>query len=160
DHVLCNLPFEETWYRKRGLDAHYIGHPYFDELNVQKLDAPFVAEQQSRPGTIVGLLPGSRDQEVEKNLSMLLGAAGRIHAARPATRFLAACLRPEQRDYVEARLRDSNVPIEAHAGRTAEIIHLSHSCIAVSGSVGLELLHRGKPAVVIYGVSHVEMLLS
>jgi lipid-A-disaccharide synthase len=160
DHVLCNLPFEEAWYRKRGVDAHYIGHPYFDELAAQKLDASFVAGQQARPGTIIGLLPGSRDQEVEKNLAMLVGAARRIHAARPETRFLVACLRPEQRDYVESRLRGTTVPIETHVGRTAEIIHLAHSCIAVSGSVGLELLHREKPAVVIYGVNQVEMLLS
>jgi lipid-A-disaccharide synthase len=160
DHVLCNLPFEEAWYRKRGVDAHYVGHPYFDELAAQKLDAGFVAGQQARPGTIIGLLPGSRNQEVEKNLAMLLGSARRIHAARPETRFLVACLHPKQRDYVEAKLRDSGVPIEAHAGCTAEIIHLAHSCVAVSGSVGLELLQQDKPAVVIYGVNHVEMLLS
>ena len=159
DHVLCSLPFEETWYRKRGVDAHYIGHPYFDELAAQQLDASFVAGQQARPGTVIGLLPGSRNQEVEKNLDMLVGAARRIHAARPETRFLAACLRPEQRDYVLSRLPGTSLPIEAHAGRTAEIIHLAHSCIAVSGSVGLELLHHGKPSVVIYGVNHAEMLL-
>ena len=33
DHVLCTLPFEEEWYRQRGVESHYIGHPYFDELH-------------------------------------------------------------------------------------------------------------------------------
>ena len=32
DHVLCRLPFEEAWYRERGCQATYVGHPYFDEL--------------------------------------------------------------------------------------------------------------------------------
>src|SRR5205085_7590304 len=60
DHVLCSLPFEEPWYRARGVEARYLGHPYFDELSRQQLNAAFVEEQSERPGTVVGLLPGSR----------------------------------------------------------------------------------------------------
>src|SRR5262249_42661697 len=55
-----------------------------------------------------------------------------------------------QRDRVAQRLAGLALPIEVHAGRTPEIIHLSHCCLAVSGSVGLELLYRRKPSVVIY----------
>src|SRR5260370_27898214 len=57
DHVLCSLPFEESWYRERGIDAQFIGHPYFDELPRQCLDVDFVASQEAKPGTIIGLLP-------------------------------------------------------------------------------------------------------
>jgi lipid-A-disaccharide synthase len=153
DHVLCNLPFEEEWYRQRGVAAHYVGHPYFDDLVAQQLDLAFVAQQQARPGPIIGLLPGSRTQEVERNLHMLAGAARRIHAARPDTRFLVACLKETHRDYVTEQLGGSGLPVEVCAGRTPEIIHLAHSCVAVSGSVGLELLYRGKPSVVIYNVN-------
>src|SRR5262249_7138344 len=32
DHVLCTLPFERQWYHERGVQAHYVGPPYFDEL--------------------------------------------------------------------------------------------------------------------------------
>jgi lipid-A-disaccharide synthase len=152
DYVCCNLPFEQRWYKERGVEAHYIGHPYFDELAMQQLEVAFLADQQARPGTIIGLLPGSRAQEVERNLAMLAGAARRIHAERPETRFLVACLRESHRDYLQARIGESGLPVEVCAGRTPEIIHLAHSCIAVSGSVGLELLHRAKPAVVIYSV--------
>jgi len=150
DHVLCTLPFEAPWYRERGVEAQYIGHPYFDELADQQLNAAFVEEQQDRPGVIIGLLPGSRDQEVTGNLEAQLNAAAYIHKARPDTRFLVACLHPAQRDHVIEKLRHSTLPIEVHAGRTPEIIHLAHSCISVSGSVGLELLYRGKPSVVVY----------
>jgi lipid-A-disaccharide synthase len=150
DQVLCTLPFEESWYHDRGVPAKYIGHPYFDELAEQQLNAAFVEEQQDRPGAIIGLLPGSRDQEITGNLGVLLDAAAYIHRARPDTRFLVACLHSAHRDRVKEKLRDSALPIEVHAGRTPEIIHLSHSCISVSGSVGLELLYRHKPAVVVY----------
>lgn len=152
DHVLCNLPFEQEWYEKRGVAAHYIGHPYFDELAAQQLDAAFLAEQHAQPGPIIGLLPGSRNHEVNDNLDMLLGAARRLHSARPDVRFLVACLHEAHREKVEARLAGQGLPIEVCARRTPEIIQLAHACIAKSGSVGLELLHRGKPAVIIYRV--------
>ena len=53
------------------------------------------------------------------------------------------------RSTIAEYLRKYNLPIELHVGRTPEIIHLAHSCVAVSGSVGLELLYRDKPTVVL-----------
>jgi len=153
DEVLCCLPFEETWLRARKINARYIGHPYFDELRQQRLDGAFLAEQRGRPGTVIALLPGSRTQELQYNTGPLLRAAALVHARRPDVRFLTACLKPHQRDLFADQARRTGLPIEIHAGRTAEIIQLAHSCMAVSGSVGLELLYRGRPSVVIYHYS-------
>jgi lipid-A-disaccharide synthase len=49
--------------------------------------------------------------------------------------------------------------IESHVGRTPEIIQLAHSSIAVSGSVGLELLYHGKPSVVVYRVGRFDLFM-
>ena len=151
--VLCTLPFEKKWYDQRHVAVEYVGHPYWDELYAQKLDPLFMAEQRSRPGEIVALLPGSRRQEIEQNVPVLLRAAERVHARRPDVRFLAACLRPEQARRVREQARAVHLPLEIHDGRTPEIIELAHSCIAVSGSVSLELLFRAKPTVVLYRVN-------
>jgi lipid-A-disaccharide synthase len=150
DRVLCTLPFEEEWYRRHNVSAHYIGHPYFDELRSQHLDSSFLGEQQSRPGTIVAILPGSRSQELQFNLSSQLRAAGLIHARRPDVRFLVACLHSRHARQVAKEAARLSLPIEVHAGRTPEILQLAHSCLAVSGSISLEMLYRTKPAVVIY----------
>jgi lipid-A-disaccharide synthase len=160
DHALCALPFETTWYQERGVRAHYVGHPYFDELPDQRLDAEFLAQEQKAGGTVIGLLPGSRTQEVEKNVSTLLRTAARVHEARPDTRFLVACFKPAHREYVQARLRRHTLPVAPCVGRTPEIIHLARACVAVSGSVGLELLYHGTPTVVVYRVSRVVLELS
>ncbi len=167
DHVLCALPFEEKWYRDRGVSADYVGHPFFDELPAQRLDDRFLADHRGRPGPIVGLLPGSRTQEVERNLSTLVRAARFIHAARPDVRFLMACFKQTHQQYVNAYLRRHSpagpcpplkgLPIETYVGRTPEIIELANSCVAVSGSVGLELLYRGKPTVVLYRIGRVDL---
>jgi lipid-A-disaccharide synthase len=157
DHVLCTLPFEEAWYRERGVPAHYVGHPFFDELPRQVLDPAFLASKQNDAGPIVALLPGSRTQEVERNWPTLLESAARIHRGRPDVRFLVASFKESQRHHVEAYLRDRALPITAHVGRTPEIIQLAQCCIAVSGSVGLELLYREKPSVVLYRISPFDM---
>jgi lipid-A-disaccharide synthase len=154
DHVLCSLPFEEAWYKERGVQAHYLGHPYFDELPRQQLDGNFIERQRARGGQIIGLLPGSRTQELTHNLATLMRAAALIHAKLPDSRFLVACYRDMHRAQVEAYLAGHALPfIETWTGRTAEIIHLSEACISVSGSVSLELLYRRKPAVVVYRVN-------
>lgn len=150
NHVLCTLPFEEPWYRRHHVPVSYIGHPYFDALPRQQLDASFMSSQRERPGTIVGLLPGSRNSELEHNVPTLLRTAQIIHQRKPHVRFLVACLKPAHERLVKAQARGMEVPIEVHSGRTPEIIELAHSCVAVSGSVGLELLYRHKPSVVIY----------
>jgi len=157
DHVLCVLPFEQEWYRQRGVEAHYVGHPYFDELPAQRLDAAFVADQQKLSGKVIGLLPGSRNQEIARNLSTMVRAALRIHAAQPDVRFLAACFKEAHRETIANYLRNRNLPIELHVGKTPEIIHLAQACVAVSGSVGLELLYRVKPTVVVYRIPKFDM---
>jgi lipid-A-disaccharide synthase len=150
DEVLSGLPFEVDWLRARHIPARFIGHPYFDELHRQRLDPAFLAAQRSRPETVVALLPGSREQEIHYNLAPLLRAADRIVARRPDVRFLAACYKDAHRRRLAEEATRLALPVEAHLGRTPEIIELAHSCLSVSGSVGLELLFRAKPAVVVY----------
>lgn len=150
DLVLCSLPFEENWYSRRRVSARFVGHPYFDELGSQQLDGEFMRTQRAHPGDVIALLPGSRSQELHHNLNSQLRAASLIHQKRPDLRFLVACLKGTHRQYVEDQLRPWQLPIEAHHGKTKEIIQLAHSCLACSGSVSLELLYRAKPAFVLY----------
>src|SRR5262245_53480678 len=94
DQVLCALPFEEEWFRSRGLRTIYVGHPYFDELASRTIDQSFVnylrqlpdfsarraegseafgLKNQTPDGIhVIGLLPGSRTHEVMHNLPLLL----------------------------------------------------------------------------------------
>ncbi|HQR08560.1 MAG TPA: lipid-A-disaccharide synthase [Gemmatales bacterium] len=154
DHVFCNLPFETTWYQERGVTCSFIGHPYFDALSKQVLDPTFLAEQRSRPGRIVALLPGSRTHEVHDNMPMMLRSAQLIQKAEPGVRFLVAGFKAQQADWIHEQLKKyPELPIEVHLGRTPEIIHLGEVCLAVSGSVSLELLNATIPTVTVYKVS-------
>lgn len=170
DRVLACLPFERTWYAERGIDAPYIGHPYFDALQQQQLDSAFLLRQRGRPNPIIGVLPGSRRHEINRNFASQMRAAQMILRRRRDCRFLVACFRNEHAQWAarvlrehfpardrrdEGNLQDGyrgawSLPVELCVGRTPEIIELSHSCLAVSGSVSLELLHAAKPATIVY----------
>lgn len=150
--VMTALPFEEDWYKARGVHTHYIGHPYFDELAEQKLDAGFVTEQKAKGGPVVGILPGSRNQEVRDNFAIMASAAKRIREAVPGVRFVVASFNELQAQIVRDQLAANGLVAEIHVGRTPEIIELADVCVAVSGSVGLEMMYRLTPAVVVYKV--------
>jgi lipid-A-disaccharide synthase len=149
-HVLSALPFEHEWLTKRGVPSTYIGHPYFDELASQQLDDRFLGSERARPGVVIGVLPGSRNQEVIRNIPEMLRAARRIHAARPDTRFLVAAFNDHQAEMARAAIAPWQMPADVHVGHTPEIIALAECCIAVSGSVSLEMMYRRTPAVVVY----------
>lgn len=160
DLTLCNFPFEEKWFSENGVNAKLIGHPYYDEILQQKLDLQFLAEQKQQGGIPVGLLPGSRNQEVERNTPSLIRAAGLIFNKHPSARFLFACFSQAQQKKVDAQLAGSGLPVLTFTGKTPEIISLSTVCAAVSGSVSLELLCAEKPSTIMYRASKIGIFLT
>jgi len=153
DHVLCALPFEQTWFAARGCNATLVGHPFFDEVERLPLDEAFMRDQQARPGQLVTILPGSRTQEVEHNLRWFLRAAALVHRQVPDARFAIAAFKPHQAEMARRQATVSGLPVEVHLGRTPELMRLATCSMACSGSVSLELLYHEKPTVVLYSIS-------
>jgi lipid-A-disaccharide synthase len=149
--VFTALPFEDDWYRGRGCHTRYVGHPYFDELRTRTVDEEWVAER-TRLGPVVAILPGSRTQEVKANVPMMLAASDQIRQCVPGVRFLVAAFREKHAVMVRQLLAGREV--EVCFGRTPEVIRAATVAMAVSGSVGLELLHDLLPTVVVYKTSH------
>lgn len=153
DHVLCSLPFEEPWFRRRGCRATFVGHPYFDEVRRQQVDEAFVERMRQQPGPLVTILPGSRTQEVQQNLRWFLKAAELVRLRVPEVRFAIAAFRPHQAEFARRLVSASELPIPVYVRRTGELIQAATCCMAVSGSVSLELLYHARPTVVLYWIS-------
>jgi lipid-A-disaccharide synthase len=152
DHALVKLPFEEQWFRDRGCNATYVGHPYFDELRTRKLDANFAGQMNGDPRRLVTILPGSRNQEVRDNLPTLLKAAAIVNEKVPGLRFAIASYNEPQAARARELVAAAQLPAEVFVGRTPELIEAAHVCLACSGSVSLELLYHAKPSVILYKV--------
>jgi lipid-A-disaccharide synthase len=164
DLVLCSLPFEPAWYRARGVPgAEYVGHPYFDELADRLLDPDFLEREVADERPLVAILPGSRTQEITRNLPTMLKAAVEVSRGRPDVRFAVACLNAKHQAlalrYVEECV-GQGLPIEVHSGRTPEILRLAECCWSVSGSVGLELMVEALPSTVLYRVNRFDLWIA
>jgi len=152
DHVLSGLPFEVEWLRRQGVNATFVGHPFFDEVRRQQLD-PQLLEGLRERGKWVTLLPGSRTQEVEMNLPAMLRAVALIRARAPDVNFAVAAFKPQHARLARTMIDEAGLDVIVLSNKTPELIHLAECCIATSGSVSLELLHHVKPTVILYTVS-------
>ncbi len=170
DHVLCCLPFEQTWFQQRGCNATFVGHPFFDEVNRHTVDKEFTGREKSKTGPLVTILPGSRTQEVTHNLRWFLKAADLVVRQVPDARFAVAAFKPQQAEIARkeiarqeiARQNDkidnlhgnrNKLTVDVHLGRTPELMQAADCCMACSGSVSLELLYHKRPTVILYWIS-------
>lgn len=160
DHVLCKLPFEKEWYEERGCKATHVGHPYFDELIERELDQDFIDKQQSRPGRLVTILPGSRRREVSRQLPVFLKSARLVREQLEDVQFSIASFNQEQAEMARQMMEHAGVEAEIHVDRTGELIEACHCAMACSGSVSLELMYHEKPAVILYKVNIMQRLLT
>jgi len=162
DRMLVIFPFEEQFYRERGVAAEFVGHPLAD------LPLPAITREQfaadnwlDREATWIGLLPGSRPKEIRDNLPEMLNAA-RILIERnaphqPAYQFLiplAPTLNTRQRAEVQSLVEtESNaLPIRLVDDARAALYHARASIVA-SGTATVEAALIGNPFVVVYRVS-------
>lgn len=153
DLAICKLPFEPEWFARRGCQAEYVGHPFFDQLSSQTYDEPFVTEQAEAEGPLLLLLPGSRNQEVKTHWPMLRKAAEQCLREQPNLRVAVGCYRESQFAQIERELRATGSPIKPYWNRTPELMRAADVCLACSGSVSLELMYHQLPTVIVYRVS-------
>ncbi|MBI3591496.1 MAG: lipid-A-disaccharide synthase [Candidatus Melainabacteria bacterium] len=90
DLVLCGLPFEEEFHRKRGVNAFYVGNPILSEtenLDREKVRSEFAVTKEDM---LIGLFPGSRESEIHFMLPVLLEACELLYKSSPHCKFMIA----------------------------------------------------------------------
>ena len=110
--------------------------------------------------TLVGLLPGSRDAEMRRHLPVLLGAAHRIAARRPRTRFALPVAPTIAAAEVAAAARASGLPVEVLPGEAYRVMAAADLLLVASGTATLEAACYGTPMVVLYRLSAVSHALA
>jgi lipid-A-disaccharide synthase len=156
--VLAVLPFEQELYERAGMSVQFVGHPLLDVLPLELTRE----EARRRLGldpseTIVGLLPGSRREEVARLLPFMQTAARRLHASGAARRFVLALAPTVDRSRVEQILKKMDDPdaprIDVLDGHTYDVMAGSDVALIASGTATLEAALLGVPMVVTYRVS-------
>ena len=160
ERMLVIFPFEEPFYRERGVDATYVGHP------LANLALPGISRAEFAEGNgldvrnrWIGLLPGSRIKEIRLNLPEMVQAARLLFEREAATEFLlpvAPTLTMEQIHVVTGLLTEhaAGLPVRMVRDARAALWHARGSIVA-SGTATVEAALIGNPFVVVYRVSPV-----
>ncbi len=158
DRMLVIFPFEESFYRARGVAAEFVGHPLAD-LALPTASRDTFARQHgldaSKPW--VALLPGSREREVRLNLPTMLEAAEMLGNAYEyllpvAPTLLAATVEPL------LAARPAVKPVLLDDARAA--LQHARASVVASGTATVEAALLGNPFVVVYRLSSVSYAIA
>ncbi|OPC02997.1 lipid-A-disaccharide synthase [Elizabethkingia meningoseptica] len=150
DDMLVILPFEKNFYKKHNVDAHFVGHPLLDAIhNLPELDIEkFKADNNLPEKEIIALLPGSRKQEVEKMLQMMLS----VRPFFPEYQFVIAGAPSLEREFYEQYVDDQ---VHFVSNKTYDLLRCSKAALVTSGTATLETALLNVPEVVCYRGSQI-----
>ena len=155
DKLFCLFPFEESWFRERGVDATYIGHPLANTVRVQSSRDDFFARHAlPKEKPLLVLLPGSRAGEARRHLPILLQAVAQLRRDFSLSVILAT----PKGFYSKASLANFREPMDALSikvieNETWDAIGHADAALAASGTVTVEAAILGTPMVTFYKVT-------
>lgn len=155
DKLFCLFPFEEDWFRDRGVDATYIGHPLATMPRTSCSRAEFFGRHGlDAAGRMIVLLPGSRVGEARRHMPDLLGAVERLQQRLALSTVLAVPGGfPTEAAFANFRERISALSIKVIENETRDAIGHADVALAASGTVTIEAAVLGTPMVTFYRVS-------
>jgi lipid-A-disaccharide synthase len=153
--LLCIFPFEESFFRNRGVAADYIGHPLTRIVRPALTREEFFKKHRlagNRP--LVTLLAGSRPGEIGRHLKVLPEAANLLNGRMAANFVLATPSGLRERlgkAFFEEPIGGS--PIQHVEGETWDAVAHADVALAASGTVTIEAAILGTPMAAYYKVS-------
>ena len=150
DEMLVILPFEKDFYKKHQVEAHFVGHPLLDAISdLEPVDLQkFKSENYLNDKEIIALLPGSRKQEVEKKLEVMLS----VRSYFPHYQFVIAGAPSLPKEFYEKYV-DENVHFVSN--KTYDLLRCSKAALVTSGTATLETALLNVPEVVCYKSSRI-----
>ncbi|CAM3593973.1 lipid-A-disaccharide synthase [Flavobacterium gelidilacus] len=146
DHMYVILPFVEDFYRKYDYKVDFVGHPLIDAIENRKNvdEAVFRKEHNLSNNPIIALLPGSRKQEINKMLAIMLSVTDEFAAYE----FVIAGAPSQEFEFYKPFLKKKNINFISN--KTYDLLNISHAAIVTSGTATLETALFKVPQVVCY----------
>ena len=147
DEMYVILPFEKAFYEeKHNFPVHFVGHPLIDEISARTPVVPdnFRKEHQLDDRPIIALLPGSRKQEIQKMLEIMLS----ITSDFPDYQFVIAGAPSQDLEFYEPFLKKNRIHIVMN--QTYNLLDVAHAALVTSGTATLETALFKVPEVVCY----------
>lgn len=164
DHMFVLFPFEESFYRKHGIKVDFVGHPALDELP----QIPSDAERRMRRNRfglydediVLGLMPGSRDSEIEHHLREQLRAAALVRASEPRVRPVLMVAPTLERERLQQAMGTVSFPIQMIKENPLDMIALADVVLVASGTATVMVGLMEKPMVIMYRMTALTAFLA
>jgi len=144
DRMFCILPFEVSFYREWGMEVDYVGNPLLDAVDQFIPEPDFKTVHQIKGDQIIALLPGSRKQEIERLLPVMLSLTDQF----PTYTFVIAGAPTFNKQYYQQFIGAKKVDLIFNA--TYDLLHHAHAAIVASGTATLETALFEVPQIVVY----------
>jgi lipid-A-disaccharide synthase len=146
---LCIFPFEEEWYRSRGVKADFIGHPLVGNVAARRTRTEFAADcGLDASKTIVAVLPGSRSGEVAHHMPPLMQACRLIQKDRKVQFVVALAPGIKRTEIVQYLPPESAILAVENA--TYDALGAADLSIVSSGTATVEAALMDAPMIVVY----------
>ncbi|MFC1650773.1 lipid-A-disaccharide synthase [Candidatus Latescibacterota bacterium] len=152
DRMVVLFDFERDFYFKYGVDADFVGHPLLDVVRPSQNRAEFrvsIGADDSSP--LIGILPGSRKQEIESILPSMMESLEKLKDCGHTVTAALGCASEIDDSYYESFI--SGTDIKALRGRTYDIMAHSDVLVVTSGTATLEAGILGSPMIIVYRTS-------
>lgn len=160
DRLAAIFPFEADVYREAGANVTFVGHPLLDIVkpSLSKSEAyTFFKVKSDQP--VVLLLPGSRNQEINTLLPVMLEAGEKIVEQVPNCQFFLPVASTISREILQNILSQHKLEVNLTNEYTYDLMAIADSAIAASGTVTLEAALLRLPCVVVYKLAALTYLL-
>lgn len=162
--MLVIFPFEEPFYRARGVDAQFVGHPLAGPQLPTISREEYAAQHRLDPAKHwVALLPGSRMKEVKLNLPAMLQTAALLGEQYEFLLPVATTLKQEAVSALMLAYQSFGVgsSAELHLVNDAHAaLHHARASVVASGTATVQAAVIGNPFVVVYRVSNLTYKLA
>jgi len=156
--LLCIFPFEEDYFRSRGVNADYIGHPLTRLVRPSVTRDEFFRKHRLPPERpVIALLPGSRAGESARHMAPLVDAVRRLYERQARTFLLGTPAGGPGAAFFKERI--GGAPIQVIEGQTWDVLAHADLALAASGTVTVEAAILGTPMVTYYRVTPVSWWL-
>ncbi|MDP3731905.1 MAG: lipid-A-disaccharide synthase [Candidatus Omnitrophota bacterium] len=149
--MIVLFKFEEEFYKKRGVGVDFVGHPLLDIVKPVMDKKEFLNKfNLSDSKTTIALLPGSRKQEIENILPIMLKTSLLINQKIKNAQFLI--VKPPQvgLDIYKRIISGVNIDLKIIEGKTYDCLNIADFCLVASGTATLETAIMQRPFVIIY----------
>lgn len=156
DRMAVIFPFEVPFYEKYGIPVSYVGHPLADKVK-PGIPKDRALEEFGLEGTgpVVGLLPGSRTNEIKRLMPAMLDAVNLLARRFPDARFVLLRASSVTDAMLEPWLAAAATPIRVIGGRNYDALQCCDAVVASSGTATLEVALAGIPMAILYKVAPV-----